>query len=110
MSLGTMTRDTDRSNDGGEPIFFDHLVFDADDDYSAGGTTGFDALVKAKLGDNRQVIAVIPQECAGYDVRYSTANGGTLKMYEEGADGGAADEVTAGDKSGTSIRVLVISK
>jgi hypothetical protein len=110
MALGTVVPNTSKSTLGGEPVYHDYLVIPGDATYTAGGTTGFDAVVAAALGDDREVIAVIGQDCEGYVLGYLPANGGTLSMYEAGADGAALDEVADGDYHATNLNMLVISK
>ena len=110
MALGTVVPNTAKSTKGGEPVYHDYLVMPGDATYTAGGTTGFDAVVATALEDDREVIAVIGQDCEGYVLGYLPANGGTLSMYEAGADADALDEVANGSYAGTSLNMLVISK
>lgn len=110
MALGTVVPNTAKSTKGGEPVFHDYLVMPGDATYTAGGTTGFDAVIAAALGDDREVIAVVGQDCEGYVLGYLPEHDGTLSMYEAGADGAALDEVANGDYSGTNLNMLVISK
>lgn len=110
MALGTVVKNAAKSANNSQAVFYDFLTIPGDAAYLAGGTTGFDATVAAAVGDDREVIGVIQQDCAGYVITYLPANGGTLKMYEEGADGGAADEVANGNYSAVSLTMLVVSK
>jgi hypothetical protein len=109
MPLGTITV-SDKSRDSARVLYADLISLVGDDTYTAGGTTGFDATFKTAVGDNREVIGVMSLDCAGYEMKYLEANGGTLKMYEEGADGSAADEVGNGDYSSVALNLLVLSK
>lgn len=112
MALGTPARTASKSSNSAKPCYFDYLTFVGDSTYTTPGTIGFDAFVKACVGilDGREVIGIIPQSCSGYSLAYTAANGGTLRMYEEGADGGPADEVANGDYSAITFVVLVISQ
>lgn len=111
MALGTITVNTTKFGNNGQTLFFDLISVPGDAAYVNGtGTTGFDATFAAAVGDSREVVGVMAQDCSGYDIRYKPATGGTLTMYEEGADGGAADEVASGDYSTTTLNLLVFSK
>jgi hypothetical protein len=110
MALGTVVPNTAKSTKGAEPVYHDYLVIPGDATYTAGGTTGFDAVVAAALGDDREVIGVMGQDCEGYILGYLPAGGGTLSMYEAGADAAALDEVANGNYSAVSLNMLVISK
>jgi hypothetical protein len=111
MALGTATRTAAKSVNSSKPLYADYLEFDGDDAYVAGGTIAFDTYVRNVTGidDNRTVIGVIPLDCGGYEPRYIQADGGTLIVYEQSADGNPADEIGAGDQSGIAIKLLVLS-
>lgn len=108
MSLGTITRDGAESVIAQGPVFFDRVSFLGDDSYPTGGTTGFDALIQAVVGDSRNVVGVIAEDCGGYLPVYAA---GLLKVYEAAADGNPLDEVgNATDLSSVTFNLLVISK
>jgi hypothetical protein len=110
MALGTFTSNVKAGQRPSAPVFADLVSFAGDGSYPTGGTAGFEALVRTLLKDSRDVIAVVMQDCGGYVPVYDRA-ADKLKVYEEGADAGAADEVTATTNlSGVTFNVLIISK
>lgn len=118
MAIGTISLPAIAAQGNATPIYLDLLQFDGDDAYPTGGTAAFQASYRAaddavsgqSVKQAREIIAVIGQDCGGYVPVYDKAND-KLKVYEEGADGGAADEVTATtDLSGTAFNVLVVSR
>lgn len=111
MALGTMTRAAAQSGHTGDKLFYDRVSFLGDDSYPTGGTTGFDALLQALLGDARAVVGVEMEDCGGFTPVYLPANGGTLKVYRTGAINVAQEEVpNTTDLSATTFNVLVISR
>ena len=110
MSLGAITKDAGIGEGPSAPTFFDLLQFVGDDNYTTGGTVGSQALVQAAVGDGREVLAVMAQDCGGFNVVYVKATD-ALKVFEEGADGSPADEVGNGsDQSAVTYNVLVLSR
>ena len=110
MAIGTISLPTISAPGNATPIFLDLLTFVGDDAYATGGTAAFEDSVQAAVGYTREVIAVIGQDCGGYVPVFDKAND-KLKVYEEGADGGPADEVAnAADLSSVTFNVLVISR
>lgn len=111
MALGTITVPASLDNPGGPtPVQVDNISFLGDDGYATGGTAAFQASFRAVTKNNREVLAVIGQDCGGYVPVYDKAND-KLKVYEEGADGGPADEVAnAADLSSVTFNVTVLSK
>lgn len=91
------------------PVFYDLMTFAGDASYPTGGTLGFGALIKAFFKNNRQVLAVIGQDCGGYSVCYLPATD-ALKVYASGASGSPGAEVTnATSLSGVTFNCLVVS-
>lgn len=91
------------------PIFHDVLTFAGDASYPTGGTLGFGAAIKAFYQDGRQVLAVIPQDCGGYQPCYLPGTD-ALKVYESNSAGDPMEEVAnATNLSGVTFNVLVIS-
>ena len=110
MAIGAITAGDQDGAKPSAPLFVDVLSFNGDDAYPTGGTTGFQAAVQAIVGDQREILAVIGQDCGGYDPVYIPATD-ALKVYESGADGSANDEVAnAADLSGTTFNVVVLSR
>jgi len=111
MALGTITV-TKKTQVGDGPVRFDLLSFAGDGAYPSGGSTGFQALVRAALGvGNVEVLAVIAQDCGGYQPIYDKA-ADKLKVYygdnNNASDGPLVENATA-NLSGTTFKVLVLS-
>ena len=109
MSLGTLTRVAAKSGDSSKPIFYDRVSFAGDSAYPTGGTTGFDALITALLGDSREVVGIIPEDCGAYMPAYLPDDDGTLKVFE-GTSGANAEVTDTTNLSGTTFNILVLSK
>lgn len=113
MALGTITRTAAQSASSDKPVYFDRIAFAGDGAYPTGGTTGFDALVKAKVGDNRDVLAVIPMDCGGYVPVYAPATTGNLKVYygdnNNASDGPLIEVPNATDLSAVTFNLMVLS-
>lgn len=109
MAIGTVTKVSADSSKSA--VFYDEVSFDGDDDYSTGGTTGFQASMRAALGvEAREILGVLDLDCGGYVPVYDKEND-TLKVYEAGADGAPLDEVgAAADLSSTTFKLLVLSR
>lgn len=110
MAIGTITAVVDVGQKGG-PIIADLISFLGDGAYAAGGTPGFEALVRAALGrGDVDVIAVVGQDCGGYVPVYDRAND-KLKVYEQ-TDTATTPliETATANLSGTTFSVLVLSK
>ena len=86
MAIGTIT--VNKSVGASTPRFEDLLSFPGDGAYPTGGTADFEGSVRAKLGDNREVVAVVGQDCGGYVPVYDKATD-KLKVYYANNDGGA---------------------
>ena len=109
MALGTLTRVAAKSGDSSKPVFYDRVSFVGDTSYPTGGTTGFDALITALLGDAREVVAIIPEDCGAYLPVYLPDNGGTFKVYE-GTAGANAEVANTTALDGVTFNLLVLSK
>ncbi len=106
-TLGAVTRDDDESIAGGN-LFVDNLSFLGDDSYPTGGTP-FDDFVKAQLGDGRDVIGIISNDCGIWEVQYIPGDDalGLLKAFVMSTGVEVANAV---DMSGTTFNLTVISK
>jgi hypothetical protein len=95
-----------------QPVFVDRLSFAGDGAYPTGGTAAFQAKLRAKTGDQRQILAVIPQDCGGYHVVYDHA-ADKLKVYhgnnDGGADGPAVEVPNATDLSAVTFNLAILS-
>lgn len=110
MAIGAITVGDQDGAKPSAPLFVDVLSFLGDDAYPTGGTLAVEAAVRAVVGDSREILAVLPQDCGGYVCCYLPSTG-ALKVYEAAADGNPLDEVAAAaDLSGTTFNVLVISR
>jgi hypothetical protein len=110
MAIGTITV-TAKSQVSG--LNLDRISFAGDGAYSAGGTPGFQALVRAALGKgNVTLLAVTAEASGGYMVQYDTTND-KLKIYQgdndNSADAPAIENATA-NLSGVTFKLLAISK
>ena len=82
----------------------DVIQFPGDNAYATGGTAGFSALVQAALGKGRvQILHVVTQEAAGRTAIFDAIND-KLKIYN------GTSEMSAGDQSGTTYRMIVVSQ
>lgn len=111
MALGAMTRVAAKSGDSTRPIYYDRVAFTGEASYVTGGTTGFDALIKALLGDDREVVAIVPEDCGGYAPVYLPDNGGTFKVFREAGAAGPMEEAPATTAlDGVTFNLLVLSR
>lgn len=112
MALGAITIDKSAGGVASAPVFADVMHFAGDGAYAAGGTAGFQAAVRAKFGDSREVLAVIGQDCGGYVPVYDKAND-KLKVYDGDFDPAAVaplKETIVANLSGVTFNVIVLSK
>jgi hypothetical protein len=109
MALGTITV-VKRSGDAASaPLRIDSIQFAGDSTYPAGGSTGLETLLAAKLGITPEIVAVIPGHCGQYIPTWDITN---KKLFvRDGADMKTPwGEVAPGDLSGTTFNVAVVSK
>lgn len=78
MAIGQITSLDNSGSVPLAPTFSDRIKFAGDGAYPAGGTVGFQALFNKITGDNRKPIAVIAQDCGGYQVSYNEVAGSAL--------------------------------
>ncbi len=105
MALGAATITQQGQKRPSAPLFADVLAFNGDGAYPSGGTAAFQAYVRAALGDNREVLAVV--DCAPnatYYPVYDKTND-KLKVYVRAT---GVENATA-DISAQAFKVLVIS-
>jgi hypothetical protein len=107
MAIGAITVG---NNVGRQPSAFAEVVmlaFAGDGAYGAGGTADFEDSVRAKLGRNVTVLAVVGQDCGGYVPVYDRAND-KLKVYEQtNVATSPLIETATANLSGTTFNVLV---
>lgn len=110
MTIGAITipKNAGRS---GRPVFMDVVQFAGDNAYPTGGTA-FSVALAAAIGAGRNVLAVLPVDCAGYVPAYDAATG-KLKFYygdnNNAGDGPAIEVPNATDLSAVTMKVLVVS-
>jgi len=111
MALGTITVPaTGDSKGGGFPVFFDRISFAGDGAYPTGGTASFQAAFREKVSGNREILAVIPEDCGGYVPVYDKTND-KLKVYEQtNVVTSPLIETATADLSGTTFNLVIISK
>ena len=109
MALGTISVDNDEGRSGG-PYPMTLISFLGDGAYASGGTAAFQTSVRAALGANVEVLAVVGQDCDGYIPTYDKA-ADKLKVWEQ-TDTATAPliETATADLSGSTFNILVISK
>ncbi len=110
MPIGPIT--VNKSVGASKPRFEDLLSFTGDGTYTTGGTAAFQASVRAQLGDNREVIAVVGQDCGGYVPVYNKATDRLKVFYADNnnaSDGPLIEVPNATDLSAVTFRVLVHS-
>lgn len=112
MSLGTITKTTIAGLGTTGPLLADVCSFPGDSSYPTGGSTGFQTAIRAKYGDTRTILAVIGQDCGGYQVAWDPAAGKLMAFYSnsDAADGPLIEVPNATNLSGVTFHVLVIAK
>ena len=106
MSIGAITKPASVGAVPKSPTFTDLISFAGDDAYPTGGTVDFQDTFRAAVGDNREVMGVIAQDCGANDVVYDKAND-TLVVRVRAT---GAEVANATDLSGTTFNVLVLSR
>lgn len=106
MALGEITPGAQSGEKPGAPTFVDVLAAPGDDDYPTGGTTGFQALVRAALGRDVTVLGVIGQACGDNVPVYDPAND-TLQVFVRST---GAEVANNADLSGVTFNLIVLSK
>lgn len=109
MPIGPITTG-DQAGAKQAPVFADVISFLGDDAYPAGGSLAFQTALRTAVGDQREILAVVGQDCGGYVVAYLPGTD-ALKVYEQTnvATSPLIETVTA-DLSGTTFNVLVLSR
>lgn len=95
------------------PLFVDRISFPGDTGMPAGGTTGFQALVQAKIGTERVIVGVMPSGLnGGYTPVWDAAND-KLSVYHvnaDASDGPLIEVPSTPDLSGTTFHLTILSK
>jgi len=105
MPIGVITRDDQGGQRVQAPVFIDRISFAGDGTYPAGGTPDFQTLVRAKTGDSREIIDIIPGNCGVYLPMYDKAND-KLFVYDRTTNA----ESAVANMSGTTFNLTVISQ
>jgi len=107
MALGTMTGVNAAAAQG--PIFFDTVTQVGDGSYPTGGSTGLQAKLQTLRGDGRVIIFVYVGDGSGNVVQYTNSND-KLIFYIQDAGGQLAEPANATDLSGTTLKLVIVSK
>ena len=109
MTLGTISLVEAGGGQSLQPIFFDSISMLGDDDYPAGGTPDFSALVAAALSkEGVEVVEVVKAgPCGGYEVVYDKS-ADKLMMFVYPDTAGVATENTTTDLSGVTMELVVL--
>ena len=110
MALGTITAVAKSQVSG---LNHDRIAFAGDGAYPAGGTPGFQALVRTALAKgNVTILQVLAEDTGGYPVAYDVTNDKLKVFYGDNnnaADGPLIENATA-NLSAVTFKLLVISK
>jgi hypothetical protein len=107
MSITNLAKNAAAPDVGAQPsspTFHDLLTFIGDAAYPTGGSPGFAALLQSLFGDHRTPLAIISQDCAGYDAVYDPTND-KVKVYAANN----TEVANATNLSAVTFKVLVIS-
>lgn len=111
MAIGAITVINKSQMPG--PLNIDEVSFAGDGAYPAGGTAGFQAIIRAALQKgNVTLLFVVPMDAGGYVPFYDVANDKLKVMYSDNnnaADGPLIENATA-NLSGVTFRMKVLSK
>ncbi len=107
MALGAMVSNSAAAAQG--PIFFDTVTLIGDASYPTGGSTGLQAKLQTLRGDGRVIIAVTSADGLGNVLQYD-ATSDHLKVYLQDAGGALGEVANAVDLSGTTFKIVIISK
>lgn len=105
MALGPITSIVDGGFGTTGPLSAELINIVGDSAYPTGGTTGFQAKVRALYKSSWEVMAVIPQDCAGYQPCYDKAND-KLKVFA--LNGSEVADTT--NLSAVNFKVLLLLK
>ncbi len=100
MALGTLTRAASMPTH--DIRFIDLISFLGDSAYPTGGTAAMQAKIRTLCGDNREVIALLPQDCGGYVAIYDKA-ADKLKVYRAAAQGDQVAAISAATAAAVAL-------
>lgn len=105
MALGTITSVTAGAGAApSAPVFHEQITVVGDDNYAAGGTAGFEALVASALGkESIELLYVVNENQGATYLAYYDKSEDKLMLREtdEGAE-------PSGDVSGTTLNLWVV--
>ena len=106
MALGAIVKGVEVGRSGG-PVVLINATIVCDDDYTTGGTVGFQAILRAALdvGDI-EILAVVQQNIGDFRAMYDKAND---KLIVDVMSAGV-EVANAADISGTTFELLVVAK
>ena len=113
--LGTMILTASAIKGPNYTLYADEVSFAGGSDYAGDGLSGVQSALRALVGDQREVVAVIPiGPNGGYSVSYDQADS-VLRVYQTAtvASGGSAaaaqTEVPTTSLAGVTFKLLVLS-
>lgn len=107
MALGTLTGVSAAAAQG--PIFIDTVTLVGDSAYPTGGSTGLQAKLQTLRGDGRVIVFVNVADASGNVLVYNSTNE-KLIVYQQDAGGALAEPANATDLSGTTFKLVIVSK
>lgn len=111
MAIGTLTVDGKKQSAPSQTTFIDAISLVGDGAYPTGGSTGVQAALRAKTGDNRTILGVIPIGLnGGYLPVWDLANGKLIMLTTDGTAAPPVEVANAANLSGTTFKLLVISQ
>ncbi len=110
MALGALVSVNKETKGAGDHIFLDEVTLVGDDSYPTGGSAGMEALLRAEIGDNREIVGLIDNAAnGGYMSKYDKANK-KLMLFKSNTAAIPQEESNATDTSGVTFSFLVLSK
>ena len=113
MALGAMSAVSTTAKGTTSPLFADLITFKGDGAYPTNGTADFQDAYRVLAKSDREILAVIGQDCGGYVVAYDKAND-KLKVYtgdyNPAADSPLVECDNAENLSAVDFTVLVIAR
>lgn len=104
MALGTIVIVSSAQAVG--PVYFDSIRVVGDSAYPTGGSPDFEGALRARVGDNREILAVVIGPSGVYVPEFDKTN--DKLMVRTMVDGSEVPNAT--NLSGTMFNCLVISK
>jgi len=118
VALGTLTlidAPVNGGNAASDPLFLEEVSLVGPASYTTGGDTGLQVAYRAKgvAQAHRTIINVLPVDGKGYQFGWNSTDGKLLVYYGNNdgvADGPAVEVANATDLSGTTFRLMIMSR